>query len=722
MSKASAALADLARARRSPATGSRRRAAASALEVGEERGRERVEADQRVVVERERVGLDRAGLRVDAGDRLRVDRRCRGRSSSTLRPGDDRVGERLQRARRRRRIGGERGGGCASGDRQRAARPARPCRAAGDVPARELELEVLPCVSTERGVRSTLGRMRQGAPLGIAVRSRCVLAVPGAAADTRPPSAWDGVEPVRAASCSTRASAPTVPHPDADPFCVEFDKRRQNVTELGVVDFLSKEPARVAAGGRQVLLLPVRPLARLGRPGRRLDEDLRVGRPLLLRQGARRRRRVGDELQRQRPDRRPVRDPGLAAGVGPVLRAGHRRRDHPRRRPGRPALRRAGSGGVYAHAGRRRPGSAAADAALRRRAAVPVTHRSIGPLALGHDRGARARAPRRPPRASGQRASRAGARCGATVLAGGRIARPAHRPRRSTRLHGVHRRAAACAGGSGDAPHRPQPALVGGARAPRTLARVRTGVLIPVRGFPRVPDRDARRGPRAGARRRSSWSTTARSSRSAATRVRVVRRDAPGGPAAARATGLDALGDVDVVALCDADDAWEPGSLAALVAGAGARAARGGGVRPCAGRRRRRPPDRRALAGARRGPARAGRVLRAQPDPDLVQRAAPHARSRRPAASARRTSSPRTGTCGCACAARCCACPGARVRYRRHPDGLTADVERLARAQLALHERHADLVDDGEAARRAQARPRARCAARRAAPRRTAAS
>ena len=37
------------------------------------------------------------------------------------------------------------------------------------------------------------------------------------------------------------------PDPDADPFCVEYDKRHQNVTELGVVEFLSLEPARVAA-------------------------------------------------------------------------------------------------------------------------------------------------------------------------------------------------------------------------------------------------------------------------------------------------------------------------------------------------------------------------------------------------------------------------------------------------------------------------------------------
>ena len=39
------------------------------------------------------------------------------------------------------------------------------------------------------------------------------------------------------------------PHPDADPFCVEYDKRHQNVTQLGVVQFLSQEPARFAAAG-----------------------------------------------------------------------------------------------------------------------------------------------------------------------------------------------------------------------------------------------------------------------------------------------------------------------------------------------------------------------------------------------------------------------------------------------------------------------------------------
>jgi hypothetical protein len=35
--------------------------------------------------------------------------------------------------------------------------------------------------------------------------------------------------------------------PDADPFCVEYDKTSQNVTDFGIVEFLALEPARVAA-------------------------------------------------------------------------------------------------------------------------------------------------------------------------------------------------------------------------------------------------------------------------------------------------------------------------------------------------------------------------------------------------------------------------------------------------------------------------------------------
>ena len=37
------------------------------------------------------------------------------------------------------------------------------------------------------------------------------------------------------------------PDPDADPFCVEFDKTNQNITDFGLVEFTAQEPARVAA-------------------------------------------------------------------------------------------------------------------------------------------------------------------------------------------------------------------------------------------------------------------------------------------------------------------------------------------------------------------------------------------------------------------------------------------------------------------------------------------
>ena len=65
-------------------------------------------------------------------------------------------------------------------------------------------------------------------------------------AASEPPSAWDGVNPFRCTLQQAGLEA-EVPDPEADPYCVEFDKRRQNVTELGVADFLAKEPARVAA-------------------------------------------------------------------------------------------------------------------------------------------------------------------------------------------------------------------------------------------------------------------------------------------------------------------------------------------------------------------------------------------------------------------------------------------------------------------------------------------
>ena len=73
-----------------------------------------------------------------------------------------------------------------------------------------------------------------------------VLALPAASAAQTAP--YDGSNPF---DCVLQdvGFGTDYPDPDADPFCVEFDKRRQNFTELGIVDFLSQEPARVAAAG-----------------------------------------------------------------------------------------------------------------------------------------------------------------------------------------------------------------------------------------------------------------------------------------------------------------------------------------------------------------------------------------------------------------------------------------------------------------------------------------
>src|SRR3954449_888892 len=73
------------------------------------------------------------------------------------------------------------------------------------------------------------------------------LAMPAGSAPAAP-AGWDGTNPFH---CELQQAGfdPTGPHPEADPYCVDFDKRHQNVSELGIVQFLSLEPARVAAAG-----------------------------------------------------------------------------------------------------------------------------------------------------------------------------------------------------------------------------------------------------------------------------------------------------------------------------------------------------------------------------------------------------------------------------------------------------------------------------------------
>jgi hypothetical protein len=72
-----------------------------------------------------------------------------------------------------------------------------------------------------------------------------IAAVP-ATASAQGPEGWDGTNPF-ACTLQQTGTGTDFPQPEADPFCVEFDKTHQNVDQLGVVDFLSKEPARVAA-------------------------------------------------------------------------------------------------------------------------------------------------------------------------------------------------------------------------------------------------------------------------------------------------------------------------------------------------------------------------------------------------------------------------------------------------------------------------------------------
>lgn len=63
---------------------------------------------------------------------------------------------------------------------------------------------------------------------------------------SQPIGPWDGTNPFNCVNQDV-GTGTNFPDPDADPFCVEFDKTSQNVTDFGIVDFLSQEPFRVAA-------------------------------------------------------------------------------------------------------------------------------------------------------------------------------------------------------------------------------------------------------------------------------------------------------------------------------------------------------------------------------------------------------------------------------------------------------------------------------------------
>lgn len=82
--------------------------------------------------------------------------------------------------------------------------------------------------------------LRRGAILSIAVLA--LLAAPAGAQL----AGYDGQNPFDCVLQQAGTGA-EFEDPAADPFCVEYDKTHQNVTEGGVLEFLSLEPARVAA-------------------------------------------------------------------------------------------------------------------------------------------------------------------------------------------------------------------------------------------------------------------------------------------------------------------------------------------------------------------------------------------------------------------------------------------------------------------------------------------
>src|SRR5437763_10799885 len=107
-----------------------------------------------------------------------------------------------------------------------------------------------------------------------------VLAAPASGATLKP---WDGTNPF-VCTMQYAGEGTSFTNPKADPFCVDYDKTHQDVTELGLVTFLTKEPARMATALNKCLVLPAGPLDRPDHRRRRLHRDLPLGRPLLLRQ------------------------------------------------------------------------------------------------------------------------------------------------------------------------------------------------------------------------------------------------------------------------------------------------------------------------------------------------------------------------------------------------------------------------------------------------------
>lgn len=188
-----------------------------------------------------------------------------------------------------------------------------------------------------------------------------------------------------------------------------------------------------------------------------------------------------------------------------------------------------------------------------------------------------------------------------------------------------------------------------------------------------------------------------------ARRCRLVRRERNGGPAAARQDGLVAL-DRGLVALADADDLWRPGKLAVQLAAL----ARHADAALCFGRAEVVGPDDRPT-GERFVEPPAGVIGPSDAAPWVIE----HNCIPTSSVVIRRAALDRAG--GFAAPAplasdwdlwlrllergeRFVVEPGARIGYRRHRHGVTADTAALAESELAIQDAHLGLI--GEDARR----------------------
>ncbi len=86
--------------------------------------------------------------------------------------------------------------------------------------------------------------MRRAAALAAVLAAG--LSAPADAA--KPPTGWGGEAPFPCTLQQAGLGA-KVADMKADPFCIEFDKTQQNLTQGGFVKFLLQEPARLAAAG-----------------------------------------------------------------------------------------------------------------------------------------------------------------------------------------------------------------------------------------------------------------------------------------------------------------------------------------------------------------------------------------------------------------------------------------------------------------------------------------